>query len=207
MPASDRLNVLLVDDHPQLRRGVRVGLEASAPLRVIGEAGSAEEALASIAILPPDVAVIDYQMPGIDGIELVAMLRRQGCNAPVVLLSANRERSVIERCFAVGANAFVAKESDLDVLVAALEAVVAGRRFVDPSVAAELLDDRDHCLTRRESEVLELMSDGLQNKEIARELILSEETVKTHVSSIMRKLDATSRTQAVGKAFRSGAVM
>jgi DNA-binding NarL/FixJ family response regulator len=168
--------------------------------------GSAREALDRFASAPPDVAIIDYRMPGMDGLELLETLRADGHAAPIVVLSADRDHNTVKRCLSAGARGFVAKESHIDVLLAALEAVMAGRSFVDPVVAADVLQGAEELLTPREAEVIALVSDGLQNKEIARALIVSEETVKSHVSSIMHKLDAASRTHAVGIAFRSGIV-
>ncbi|MCW2960257.1 MAG: two component transcriptional regulator, LuxR family, partial [Thermoleophilia bacterium] len=130
-------------------------------------------------------------------------LRAEGISVPVVLLSAHSERGLLERAFDAGANGFVAKESDLEILIAALRTVMLGRRYVDPSVAANLLGTVGERLSPREVEVLGMVSVGLQNKEIAFKLSLSEETVKSHVAAIMRKLEATSRTQAVALALRT----
>lgn len=197
------LTCLLVDDHPAIRQGVRIGIEAGGHADVVGEAGSAEDALGMIRSSCPEVVVVDYQLPGMNGIEFITHVRSEGFDVPVVLLSASSERGLLRRAFAAGANGFVTKESDLDILVAALRAVTSARRYVDPSVAAVLLDAEEELLSRREAEVLETMSVGMQNKEIAFKLDLSEETVKSHVATIMRKLDATSRTQAVAMALRT----
>ena len=194
---------LIVDDHPALRHGVRLRLEMEGVAEVVGEAGSADEALVELQASAPDVLVVDFRLPGMNGLDLVEAIRERGMDMPVVLLTALADRRFVERAFAAGIDGYVAKDSDLDVLTSALRAVVDGRRFVDPSVAELLLDTASEQLSPREHQVLQLMSTGLQNKQIATRLTLGEDTVKTYVAGILRKLDATSRTQAVATALRA----
>lgn len=193
---------VLVDDHPALRAGLRLKLELEAVVGVVAEAGSGDEGLRLIRTLRPDVALVDMRLPGMSGIELIEAARESELPTRIVLLTALGERDLVERAFAAGADGYVSKDSELEVVVQAVQVALSGRRFVDPSVAAALLDPAEERLTPRELEVLRLMGNGSQNKVIAFELGLGEETVKTHVATIMRKLGATSRTEVVALALR-----
>lgn len=167
---------------------------------VIGEANDGPEAVQMIREIRPDIAVLDLRMPELDGIEVARQTSDD--DTRTVLLSAVSDAHLVQRALDAGAVGYVDKKSSLDVLVAAVEAAVAGRTFVDPSLVAGLLDGTDLRLSTRELEVLQLASDGLANRAMAERLGLGEETVKSHISNVIRKLDATSRTQAVAVALR-----
>lgn len=192
--------VVLADDHPAIRMGVRMRLEREPGVTIIGEAADGPEAIELIRQLHPDVAIVDLRMPSSDGIDVTSAV--VGNHTKVVLLSAVGDAHLVQQALDAGATGYVDKESPLDVLVSAVQSAARGRSFVDPSLVAGLLDPTDRRLSPREREVLQLAADGLQNRAIAAKLHLSEETVKSHVSSVIRKLDASSRTQAVAEALR-----
>ena len=202
------IRVLLVDDHPVVRQGLRALLSTQDGIDVVGEAGDGEAAVAAAERLSPDVVLMDVVMPGIDGVEA---LRRIGGRRPqtrvVMLTSYADERRAMEAVDA-GASGFLLKDASPRDVVAAIRAAHRGEAILHPSVAAKLLAERRrppaaHAdLTARELEVLRLIARGLQNKQIAAQLHLSEKTVKTHVSAILRKLDVSDRTQAAMYAVR-----
>jgi two-component system, NarL family, response regulator LiaR len=202
------IRVLLVDDHPVVRQGLRALLSTQDGIDVVGEAGDGEAAVAAAERLSPDVVLMDVVMPGIDGVEA---LRRIGGRRPqtrvVMLTSYADERRAMEAVDA-GASGFLLKDASPRDVVAAIRAAHRGEAILHPSVAAKLLAERRrppaaHAdLTARELEVLRLIARGLPNKQIAAELHVSEKTVKTHVSAILRKLAVADRTQAAMYAVR-----
>lgn len=196
------ITVLLADDHPALRAGLRARLDAADGICVVAEASDGAEALELIREHRPDVAVVDLRMPKIDGLELVESATKEGLSSRLVLLSALVEGHLVQRAMDLGAVGYVGKESPLEVIVDAVRTVVGGNRYIDPTLVAGLLAPTDQRLSDRELEVLQLAANGMQNKVIAIELGLSEETIKTHLSNVMRKLDANSRTEAVSAALR-----
>jgi DNA-binding NarL/FixJ family response regulator len=194
--------VLLADDHPALRAGIRLRLEANDGFQVVGEASDGAAAIHEIVRAAPHVALVDLRMPGIDGLELTRICVRDHPGTRVVLLSALTEAQLVQRALDAGAWGYVAKQSSLDVVVDAVVTVAGGGRYVDPSLLAGVFGGSADQLTDREREVLQMAANGFQNKVIANELGLGEETVKTHLSNVMRKLDAASRTEAVAAALR-----
>jgi len=202
------VRVLLVDDHPVVRQGLRALLSTQDGIEVVGEADDGEAAVAAAERLSPDVVLMDVVMPGMDGIEA---LRRIGERRPqtrvVMLTSYADERRAMEAVDA-GASGFLLKDASPRDVAAAIRAAHRGEAVLHPSGAAKLLAERRrppaaHAdLTARELEVLRLIARGLQNKQIAAQLHVSEKTVKTHVSAILRKLDVTDRTQAAMYAVR-----
>jgi len=202
------VRVLLVDDHPVVRQGLRALLSTQDGIEVVGEADDGEAAVAAAERLSPDVVLMDVVMPGMDGVEA---LRRIGERRPqtrvVMLTSYADERRAMEAVDA-GASGFLLKDASPRDVAAAIRAAHRGEAVLHPSVAAKLLAERRRPpaahtdLTGRELEVLRLIARGLQNKQIAAQLHVSEKTVKTHVSAILRKLDVTDRTQAAMYAVR-----
>jgi DNA-binding NarL/FixJ family response regulator len=192
--------VVLADDHSATRLGTRLRLEQEPGVRVVAECSDGVEAASTIRELRPDVAVVDMNMPGLDGLEVIAAVGE--CPTRFVLLTAWSDPVVVQRALDAGAYGFVDKVSPLDVLASAVQVVSQGRRYIDPSLIAGVLDVASDRLSEREVEVLQMAAGGSQNKEIAARLGLSEETVKSHVSNVIRKLGATSRTEAVANALR-----
>ena len=194
--------VVLADDHPALLSGIRLHLERAGLATVVGKITNGAETLPQIRALRPDIALVDVRMQGMDGLELVRTVATEQSFTRVILLSALSEAHLVQRALTAGAFGYVSKEAPVDVLCAAVASVAAGSRFVDPTLLAGVLGPDGELLTEREREVLQLVADGMQNKGIALRLGVSEETVKTHLSNVMRKLGAASRTEAVASALR-----
>ncbi|MEV7871711.1 response regulator transcription factor [Streptomyces sp. NPDC088124] len=213
MPGAGRaIRVLLVDDHQVVRRGLRTFLEIQPDIEVVGEAADGAEGVARTEELRPDVVLMDIKMPGADGIEALRKLRDLGNPARVLIVTSFTEQRTVVPALRAGASGYVYKDIDPEALAGAIRSVHAGHVLLQPEVAGALLaqDDpaagqgRGTSLTEREREVLTLIADGRSNREIARALVLSEKTVKTHVSNILMKLDLSDRTQAALWAVRHG---
>ncbi|MEU9253243.1 response regulator transcription factor [Streptomyces sp. NPDC048270] len=208
------IRVLLVDDHQVVRRGLRTFLEVQADIDVVGEAADGEEGIARAEELRPDVILMDIKMPGTDGIEALRRLRELANPARVLIVTSFTEQRTVVPALRAGAAGYVYKDIDPDALAGAIRSVHAGHVLLQPEVAEVLLAQEDQgasagrpgSLTDREREVLGLVADGRSNREIARALVLSEKTVKTHVSNILMKLDLADRTQAALWAVRHGLV-
>ena len=209
---ADPIRVLLVDDHQVVRRGLRTFLEVQDDIEVVGEAADGDEGVARAEELRPDIVLMDVKMPGTDGIEALRKLREGGNPARVLVVTSFTEQRTVVPALRAGAAGYVYKDVDPEALAGAIRSVHAGHVLLQPEVAGALLSDEDHSagpgrgstLTEREREVLGLIADGRSNREIARALVLSEKTVKTHVSNILMKLDLSDRTQAALWAVRHG---
>jgi DNA-binding NarL/FixJ family response regulator len=198
---------VVIDDHDLIREGLKFRLEHSGAATVIGAAATIAEGEALIASLKPDIAMIDVRLPDGDGIGFVSHCRAIGLDTPVLMISGEIGPPLIEAALLAGANGFVSKLSSTDILIAAVHTILKGQHFIDPAVAYELIEYRQHHLSEREQQILELVVSGQQNAQIAYELKISQETVKTHVSHILTKLDVQSRTEAVVKCLRKGLVL
>ncbi|WP_030799400.1 response regulator [Streptomyces sp. NRRL S-337] len=206
------IHVLLVDDHQVVRRGLRTFLEVQDDIEVVGEAADGAEGIAAAEQLRPGVVLMDIKMPGMDGIEALRKLRELDNPARVLVVTSFTEQRTVVPALRAGAAGYVYKDIDPEALAAAIRSVHAGHVLLQPEVAGALLSQEDGnggqgrgtSLTDRESEVLGLIADGRSNREIARALVLSEKTVKTHVSNILMKLDLADRTQAALWAVRHG---
>ncbi|GAA2236506.1 response regulator transcription factor [Streptomyces amakusaensis] len=206
------IRVLLVDDHQVVRRGLRTFLEVQGDIEVVGEAGDGAEGVARAEELKPDVVLMDVKMPGTDGIEALRKLRDLANPAKVLIVTSFTEQRTVVPALRAGASGYVYKDIDPEALAGAIRSVHAGHVLLQPEVAGALLTQEDTgagsgrggTLTEREREVLGLIADGRSNREIARALVLSEKTVKTHVSNILMKLDLADRTQAALWAVRHG---
>ncbi|MET7612079.1 response regulator [Streptomyces seoulensis] len=209
---AEPIRVLLVDDHQVVRRGLRTFLEVQDDIEVVGEAADGAEGIARAEELRPAVILMDVLMPGTDGIDALRGLRERGNPARVLIVTSFTERRTVVPALRAGAAGYVYKDVDPDALAAAIRSVHAGHILLQPEVAEALLTQdgpnsgqgRGGSLTEREREVLGLIADGRSNREIARALVLSEKTVKTHVSNILMKLDLADRTQAALWAVRHG---
>ncbi|MEV1010551.1 response regulator transcription factor [Streptomyces sp. NPDC049881] len=205
------IRVLVVDDHQVVRRGLRTFLEIQDDIEVVGEAADGPAAVACAEELRPDVVLMDVKMPGGDGIEALRRLRELDNPARVLVVTSFAEQRTVVPALRAGAAGYVQKDIDPDALAGAIRSVHAGHVLLEPGIAAALLAQesqgggtRAGALTERETEVLGLIARGRSNREIARALVLSEKTVKTHVSNILMKLDLADRTQAALWAVRHG---
>jgi DNA-binding NarL/FixJ family response regulator len=205
------IRVLLADDHPTLRLGLRVLLERAPDIEVVAEAEKGEEALAKILAFQPDVAVLDCQLPGLSGPEVAREIRRRGLPTRILALSAYRYEHYIRGMLEAGAVGYLLKEEAPEAIVEAVRAAVQGGMYFSPGVAdlvKAILEGKREIpqLTEREREVLALMAEGLSNKEIAARLGFSKRTAAFHVGNILQKLGAASRTEAVVRAKERGII-
>ena len=210
---AEKIKVVLVDDHHIVRRGLRSFLNAFDDLTVVGEASSGEEAIQHIEEWLPDVVVMDMLMPGgIDGIETIRQVRTLVPSTRIVALTSYTDDSRVVAALRAGAIGYVRKEADPDILLASVRAAAHGQSLLDPAVAnavmQELMRGGKHSaeLTEREQEVLRQLAYGRTNHEIAEALVVSDETVKTHVGNILTKLQLAHRTQAVIYALKKGII-
>jgi len=209
----DLIRVVLVDDHRIVRRGLRSFLEAFPDITVVGESSSGEEVLEQVESWLPDVVIMDLLMPGgMDGVEATRRVRSITPHTQIVVLTAHTDDARVVAALRAGAIGYVRKDAEPEILLAAVRAVARGQSMLDPAVAGTVLQDlvssteMRHDLTERELEVLRLLAHGRTNREIAEELVLGEETVKTHVGNILAKLHLAHRTQAVVHAFKQGLI-
>lgn len=221
------INLLIVDDHPLFRQGVRYSLQEEHDIKVIGDAASAEEALQFLSVTPPDVMIVDLNLPEMDGIELTRQVHRTYPSLGVIMLSMHESDEQAFNALRAGAAAYYSKEISSVQLAQVVRRVARGEyvinevMFDEPKVAQRILSqfrdlnrgvtteaDVDFSLfsplSDREIEVLEKIAGGSSNKEIADNLTISTQTVKNHISSILRKLSLNDRTQAVIYALRRG---
>jgi NarL family two-component system response regulator LiaR len=205
------IRTLITDDHKVVRQGLRGFLELDPGLEVVGEASNGEEAVAMAHHLEPDVVLMDLLMPVLDGIEATREIRRELPEVEVVALTSVLEDASVTGAIQAGAIGYLLKTTDADELCEAIRAAAAGQVRLAPEATARLMrevraPESPEALTEREIEVLKLIAHGKANKQIARELFIGEATVKSHVHSILSKLNVKSRTQAALYAGRVGLV-
>ena len=202
------ISVLIVDDHPVVRQGLRALLEVQEGIEVTGEAGDGGTALALAAERAPDVILLDLKLPGLDGIAVLGELKARGVAARVLVLTSATEPASASLALRSGAAGVLYKDVDPDALVRAILAVHDGHLLLAPEAAGTLMRSANwargglDALTSREREVLAELAKGRSNREIARALHVSEKTVKAHVSSVLAKLGVQDRTQAALLAVR-----
>ena len=210
------ITLLIIDDHALLRSGIRAYFESQSDLEVLADAASGEEAIRLAAEYVPDVVLMDLVMPGMDGVEATRRVREVSPHTQVVVLTSYHEDSHIFPAIKAGAISYLLKDIGPAELAEAIRAAARGDAVIHPKVAArmmqELRGNRDQGinpfteLTDREQEVLKLIAEGLSNAEIANRLVLSEKTIKSHVSNILNKLHLADRTQAAVFAWREGII-
>ncbi len=206
----DALRVLIADDHPFFRDGMRMFLETTPDIVVVGEAGTGEEALARAVELAPDVVLMDVQMPGMDGIEATRRIRAELPHVGVVILSTSAPDDVVMESVRAGARGYLLKDAGPDELRDAVQAVASGGSYFTPAVAAKLAGGVQRGgtaaerLTARELAVLRRLATGASNKQIAAALHISENTVESHLRGIYGKLNVRSRTEALRRAAEWG---
>ena len=213
---SVSISVLLVDDHAIVRSGVRAYLDSQPDLQVVGEAGSGAEAVRLAEELVPDVVLMDLIMPEMDGVEATWRVRRVSPRSQVVVLTSFHEDEQLFPAIKAGALSYLLKDIAPEDLADAIRSAALGEAVLHPRVAARLIQEMRGErastqniyteLSEREMEVLRLIAEGLSNADIAARLVLSEKTIKGHVSNILSKLHLTDRTQAAVLAWREGII-
>jgi DNA-binding NarL/FixJ family response regulator len=212
----DKIGVLVADDHTLFRKGVCKMLEAEADMVAVGEAATGREALEQVRALMPDVILMDINMPDLDGIEAARTLHRELPHIGIIFLTMVEDDESVFQGLQAGGRGYILKGSDPETMLRAIRAVAHGESLLGPTIAqkvmgrfaalpakqAPLVDE----LTPRELEVLKLIAEGLCNKEIAKELSISEKTVKNHINNIFSKLHIYDRSQAMLYAIRKGLV-
>ena len=199
--------ILIADDHAVVREGLVAMIDRQPGMRVVAQAGDGAEAAALWSQHRPDITLVDLRMPALDGVGVITQVRAINPRARVIILTTFDGDEDIYRGMRAGARAYLLKDAPRDELLDCIRAVHAGETFVPPLVAAKLAAQvSSERLTSREREILQLMGGGASNKAIARQLGISEGTVKTHVKSVLQKLEVASRTEAVSLAARRGLI-
>jgi DNA-binding NarL/FixJ family response regulator len=213
--ADTPTRVLVVEDHTLVREGFVAMLESIEGVAVCGQAGNGEEALERVAELQPEIVLLDLRLPKLDGLEVLKRLKNEGSDAKVLVLTVHDEQSYVGEAVLAGADGYLLKTVTHAELTDAIERVKRGETVLHPSVARTVVtaltelkssDGGQGGLSVRELEIVNLLAQGLSNREIAVRLSLGVETVKTHISSILHKLGAVDRTQAVAFALRRGLI-
>ncbi len=209
------IKVMIVDDHNLVREGLKAVFDQGDEIDVVGEAGSGEEAIEMVNKVKPDVILMDISMPGMNGIQATKLIRDAHPDAKIVILTMLDQEGYVYEAIKAGATGYMLKSTSSDELVNAIQTVNDGKALLHPDATAQLLKEfvslaqnkaKDYGLSNREMEVLQLLSEGNTNKEIAKALWISEQTVKTHVAHIFDKLGTSDRTETVAQALRSGLV-
>lgn len=213
---TQMISVLIIDDHQLVREGVRTFLEKQGDITVVGEAASGQEGLRLVAELVPDVVLMDLVMPEMDGVETTRRLKQASPGTQVIVLTSFDDDDHILPAIRAGALSYIMKDVSTAQLAAAVRKAAAGEVVMTPHVAARVMQELRQGprtstsfaseLSEREAEVLRLIADGRSNTDIAERLVISEHTVKRHVSNILSKLHLEDRTQAAVYAWRSGLV-
>jgi DNA-binding NarL/FixJ family response regulator len=204
---STPIRILTVDDHPLLREGIAALVNGETDMKLVGEASNGEEALDQYRLYRPDVTLMDLQMPTMSGTETIIAIRREFPNARIIVLTTYGGDIQVVRALKAGARGYVLKGHVHKALLDTIRAVHAGLKRIPPEIAAELAAHvGEEELTAREIGVLRLIAAGNANKEIAAQLCISDETVKSHITNILEKLGAHDRTHAVTIALKRGII-
>jgi DNA-binding NarL/FixJ family response regulator len=210
------IRIVIAEDHAVVRQALRVMLEMEPDVTVVGEAVDGEEAAKLTEEHNPDLVVLDVRMEGMDGVEATRKIREQNPETAILILTGFGDEDILVNAVEAGAHGFLLKDATHDELLDAIRRLVKGESLITPSLLRRLLDEFVHRheepqpahnqLTPRETEVLEALARGLRNEEIARELVISEKTVKSHLTNIFGKLQVEGRSQAIIYAIRHGMV-
>jgi two-component system NarL family response regulator len=205
MSEAQRIRILVVDDHPLMRLGLRTRIQAEPDMTVVAEAGDGHAAAAAYAAHKPDITLLDLRLPGMDGPETITVIRKDDPDARIIVLTTYDADEDVYRAVQAGARGYLLKGTFAEGMLEAIRNVHAGRRLIAPELAARLADRASSpSLTSREIAVLELVAKGMSNKEIGAALFVSETTIKYHLKNIYAKLGASDRTEAALLAAQRG---
>lgn len=203
---------MLVDDHAMIREGLKQLLELDGEIKVVAEAGDGESCLRQLEVYKPDVLLLDINMPKMNGLEVLYKIREKKINVKTIVLTVHTEIEYLLKAVDIGLNGYMLKDSDLEELKKAIVAVYEGETYIQPSMIPYMnskttinITDQEFIdsLTRREYDVLKLLSVGMYNRDIGTKLEISERTVKNHISNIFKKINVNDRTQAAVFAIRN----
>jgi len=208
------MRVLIVDDHPVTRDGLRSALSSSDEVEIVGEATNGLEAVEAVRNLTPDVVFMDVRMPGMNGLEATKAIRAQDPDAKVILFTVEESRASVAEAIRAGVSGYLLKDVSAGELVQAAKLALEGKAVIHPSLTMAFIEEAQYVhqqspdvpLSRRESEILQRVAYGATTKEVAHDLGISVHTVKTHLERIFEKLGANDRAQAVAIALRKGLV-
>lgn len=209
MADENRIRIVIVDDHKVVRSGLGAFLQVYDDFELVGEGSDGKEAIEICEQLKPDVVLMDLVMPVMDGAEATRCIKQQYPDIQVIVLTSFKEENLVQDALKAGAIGFLLKNISADELASAIRSAVHGKPTLAPEAAQALINvanrgpETDFGLTSREKEVLKMMVEGISNPEIASKLVVSRSTVKFHVSSILSKLGAASRTEAVSIALKN----
>jgi DNA-binding NarL/FixJ family response regulator len=217
MESKNTITVLIVDDHPVFRRGLKMVLGGHPEIEVVGEAADGIEAMEKAAELQPSVVIMDVQMPRSNGVEATAALRKTAPNSKVIILTVSERNGDVFEAMQAGARGYLLKHVDVEQLVTAIKVVALGDVIISQAIASKLIDylrptsepietNGAPALSIRELEVLRLVAGGASNSEIADQLSIAEATVKAHLRNIMDKMQVKNRAQAVARAISNGVI-
>lgn len=210
-----KIRILIADDHSMVREGLKQLVELEDDIIVVAQAGNGSEAIEKIIEYKPDVVLLDINMPEMNGLEVLSYLNNNAIEANVLILTIHNEIEYLYKAVEIGVKGYVLKDSESDVLIRAIRSVYEGDSYIQPNMASllfkkmnneEAVNAQNTRLTKREVEVLKLITEGLLNKEIAHKLCISEKTVKNHVSNIFKKIEVSDRTQAAVFAIKNNIV-
>ncbi|MDP9242446.1 MAG: response regulator transcription factor [Actinomycetota bacterium] len=208
------MRILIVDDHPVTRDGLRSALALSDEVEVLGEASTGEEAVEAVSKLGPDVVFMDVRMPGMGGIEATRLIRRSSPDTRVILFTVDDSRAALHEAIQADVSGYLLKDATVDELVNAARLAMEGKAVIHPELTAAFLEEVQNAedrpeavaLSKREQQILQKVAYGATTREVAHDLGISPHTVKTHLERIFEKLGANDRAQAVAIAIRGGIV-
>jgi DNA-binding NarL/FixJ family response regulator len=204
----NKISVVVADDHSLMRQGLKQIIELEDDMFVIGQAINGEEAIEIVKKLKPDIVLMDINMPIVNGLQAIQALKDANVPSKIIVLTIHEDREYLFKTLQMGAEGYVLKDAEAGILISAIRSVYNGQNYIQPNMTRELVKEftritkhekakiSENLLTAREIEVIELIAEGRLNKQIAKELFISEKTVKNHVSNIFKKLNVSDRTQA-----------
>ena len=198
---TDKIKILIIDDHPLMRRGIKQLIELEKNFEVVGDAGSGNEGIALALKTQPDLIILDLNMKGLSGLDTLKSLRNEDVDARIVILTVSDAKNDIFALIDAGADGYLLKDTEPDTLLGQIKQIAQGEVILSDSIKDLLLERSSsqepiHALTDREMDVLQLIAKGLSNKQIAAQLFISEETMKVHIRNLLRKLNVHSRVAA-----------
>lgn len=200
-----QITAILADDHVLVREGLKQILEFDGSIKIIGEASNGQECIDLLKTISPDIILLDINMPILNGLEVIEKLHMESKYPKILLLTVHNEIEYVIRAIELGINGYILKDADSIELKKAINLIIDGENYIEPSLIPDMEkrltkresdSDKIQALTKREIEILKLLSKGLINRDIANELFISERTVKNHISNIFKKIDVNDRTQA-----------